>query len=569
MAHLYPSKLPLSTNSGGEISIFNKIERFGQDLNWSVMHSYNVPNHPFKKWGEIDFLIIVPKKGVVCLEVKDHKEIVYENRSWFYGKRKKRDKDPFKQIISASTGLCDDIKKRQPGLNVPWWHAVIFTSAQFQEGSLPPEVNNWEFMDAKCYAESDQAFFKFIENVMDKGREKLDRQPNSSWVTQHDENTSVYRQLTDTLSGRAVFSISKTARDGDRKTSLSLATEEQYKILDLLSQTPRLLVEGLAGTGKTLMASKIAERESSEGKVLFLAFNRNLIDEIKFWPSLNSSNITVESIDRFFKGYVKETVDPNKENYWDKILPMQFSDITRKNHLEEYYDYLVLDEAQDILSKPFKLSALNKILRGGLSEGKWSFFGDFNEQLIYSPSSSEEVFRNLKSYCSENRYIQWDLGKNSRNPIDIGTFAQQSGRIDRVYDEFLRHERGEVQYVIFDEENRFDLIEEKLKSLFEENYEPSEIVLLSQYKMNRQLSKHLSDRGIILRDYNDLNPSSGAVENLVRFSTISSFKGLESPVVILMDITNLTALGPLFYIGITRATDKLIIHGTREAISEI
>ena len=502
-------------------------------------------------------------------DLKDHKEIAYENRAWFYGKRKEKGQDPFKQIISNSTSLANDINKRQPELNVPWWHAVIFTRAQFHDGSLPPEINSWEFMDAKAYARSDHEFFNFIEQVIDKGREKLNRRPNSTWVTRHDKNASIYRELKDTLSGRSVFSISKSARDGDREISLSLATEEQYKILDLLSQTPRLLVEGLAGTGKTLMALKIAERESREGKVLFLAFNRNLIDEIKLWPSLDSSNITVESIDKFFKGYVKETVDLGKEDYWDKILPMQFSDIVKDINLEEYYDYLVIDEAQDILSKPYKISALNKLVKGGLSEGKWSFFGDFNEQLIYDSTSSAEVFKNLHRFCSDNRYIQWNIGKNSRNPIDVGTFAQLYGRIDRHYDDFLRHEQGNVQTVIYDEQNKLKLIGETLKSLFDECYKPSEIVLLSQYKLDKQLSKYLSNQGIGIKNYTKsrLNPSSE--ENYVSFSTISSFKGLESPVVIIIDIENLTKLGPLFYIGITRATDKLIIHATAPAMDEI
>ena len=110
MAKLFPAELPTSTKSGGEISIFNKIKKCGQDFDWSIMHSYKVKNHVFKKWGEIDFLFILPNKGIVCLEVKDHKEIVFENRQWFFGRAKKKGENPFDQIKDNTESLLKEIR---------------------------------------------------------------------------------------------------------------------------------------------------------------------------------------------------------------------------------------------------------------------------------------------------------------------------------------------------------------------------------------------------------------------------------------------------------------------------
>ena len=568
MAKLFPAELPTSTKSGGEISIFNKIKKSGQDFDWSIMHSYKVKNHVFKKWGEIDFLFILPNKGIVCLEVKDHKEIVFENRQWFFGRAKKKGENPFDQIKDNTESLLKEIRKTNPDLNVPWWSAVIFTKAKFNKGSLPNEINAWEFMDADSYSESEHSFFKFIENVIDQGREMLSKKENSEWVSSNDNKPIVYRDLEETLSGKCIFSISRQARAGDRETSLALATKDQFQVLNLLAQTPRLLVEGLAGTGKTLMATKIAEREAMKGKVLFLAYNKNFINELKLWQSLNSKNITVESIDKYFKNHVENTVETS-DDYWDKTLPLQFSDQIDRNNLREFYDYLVIDEAQDILSKPYKLSALNKIVKGGLAEGTWSFFGDFNEQMIYGLSTKEELFDNLNKYCSDNRYIKWSLGKNSRNPIDIGNFAQTYGRIDTNYESFLREEHGKVLPVIYKQNNRLQKIKETIISLFNDGYQPNEIIMLSQYKLDKKLVNYLNSENVPIAEHKVLKASSSQETQFVRYSTISSFKGLERPVVILLDIEEFNKLGSLFYIGITRSTERLVMHITDKALKEV
>jgi len=566
MIKLLPEKLSALTPSNGEISIYNKIRKFHQEYDWSVMHSYNVPNHIFKKWSEIDFLIIVPNKGIVCLEVKDHKEIRLQDRQWLFGAKREKKESPFKQIKDNQESLLKEIKKIDINLNVPWWSAVVFTSARFADGSLPPEIMSWEFMDADAYASSEFAFFNFIENVIEQGRKVLNKNKNSDWITSNDNKPEVYRKLVETLSGQGTFSISKKARNGDREISLSLATDEQFQVLDLLSQTKRLLVEGLAGTGKTLMAAKIAEREALKGQVLFLAYNTNLISELKHWPSLQSKNITLQGIDKFFKDEVKSNLHINSENYWDEVLPMQFIDQLAFNKLSKVYDYLVVDEAQDIFSKPYKVSALNKILKGGFSEGNWSLFGDFNEQMIFGNQNRDEILGNLHEFSSSKRYINWTLRKNVRNPKDIGFYAQDYGRIGEKYDSFLRLERGSWNYTIYNKENRLTKLKEIIDQLLLEGYEQNQIIVLTKLRLDRIIVDYLKNQGLIIKDVKSDNLNN----EFIRHATIGSFKGLESPVVVLMDLEEFDSdIESLFYIAITRATEKLVIHTTAKAITEI
>ena len=60
---------------------------------------------------------------------------------------------------------------------------------------------------------------------------------------------------------------------------LQQATEQQIAILRMLRTQPRLLVEGCAGSGKTLLAVCLAREHAALGKsVLLTCFNRNLAE---------------------------------------------------------------------------------------------------------------------------------------------------------------------------------------------------------------------------------------------------------------------------------------------------
>ena len=56
------------------------------------------------------------------------------------------------------------------------------------------------------------------------------------------------------------------------------------------------------------------------------------------------------------------------------------------------FEYLIVDEAQDILSEKY-LDILDLLTEGGLAGGHWAFFGDFERQALY--------LNNLDDYSEE------------------------------------------------------------------------------------------------------------------------------------------------------------------------
>ena len=58
----------------GEIKFFNKLKGIKSSKN-ILFHSLDVRDHISNFMGEIDFLMIVPEKGILTIEIKSHKRI--------------------------------------------------------------------------------------------------------------------------------------------------------------------------------------------------------------------------------------------------------------------------------------------------------------------------------------------------------------------------------------------------------------------------------------------------------------------------------------------------------------
>ena len=79
MAKLIPNVLKDSVQSRGEVKIFNYFKN-ENDLtrDWIILHSLDIAQHRKKKRGEADFIVLIPNKGIICVEVKAHSD----ERSW-------------------------------------------------------------------------------------------------------------------------------------------------------------------------------------------------------------------------------------------------------------------------------------------------------------------------------------------------------------------------------------------------------------------------------------------------------------------------------------------------------
>lgn len=567
MAKMYPVHIYSGTPSPGEVEIFHRLQNDPLTTKWLVLHSLDIPHHRSQISGEADFVIIVPEKGVLCLEVKAHNKIRRENGLWYYGSSESADsRGPFKQSSEAMHSIRTRVTKQYPELSgVVFWSAVIFPYLDFDINS--EEWHTWQVIDRKLF--SRKSIGELIKNVLNNARKFLANKPSALWFNENNNepNLEQCNRICSFLRPSFEFFESPESRADRRKEELKLYTNEQYEALDSMELNDRVIFSGPAGTGKTLLATEAARRSVGRGKeVLFCCYNRLLGTWLRsecnsFLPSGNVG--TLHSILLSVAGITPP--DNACQEFWEHELPQKAVETIILDDSGKYkYDQLIIDEAQDLLKNEY-LDFFDLVLVGGLNSGKWLFFGDFEKQAIYSTSFNEidSIQKNRLS-----NFSRYGLRVNCRNTPRVAEFVHLLGGLNPRYSK-VRRPDDQVEPTMApykSEAQQEEKLVQTINTLLHEGFVCSDIVVLSPKSDQDSISSKTTSNAFSLcpikqkTTYNDIG-----------FCTIHSFKGLEAPAIIVTDIEEVESAksASLFYIAITRSVERLVILVSDKARKEM
>tara|TARA_B110000503_G_scaffold127158_1_gene196565 strand:+ start:518 stop:2164 length:1647 start_codon:yes stop_codon:yes gene_type:complete len=507
-------------DSNAERKIFQTFERTELE-GATVFHSLNIPKHEKKQYSEADF-VVVSSRGVLILEVKGGRVSV--KRGIWYTRDgndvvNELKESPVAQVTSArvsiETMLCDkslDINLKK----VNFGFGVMFPDVKL--GDIGIELTKEEVFD-----------------VIDWDRKNLGR-----WLEKlykyWSERTGRSERLTDhevaILCGalREEFDREKSllAEVGDSWDQMISLTEQQYMAVDTILANKQVIVEGGAGTGKTLVAIKAAKGLVASGKrVLFICRS----------PVLTS----------FVRSQLKDT----------GIQVVKFSTVQESLQNVPNFDCLVVDEGQDMLDMD-SISVIDSLFEHGMTDGSWYFFMDPNNQGSLYAEKDKDAAEYLNSCGTMVR-----LSRNCRNTrqIAIHTMIFTGGDIGRCK---VVGEGLPVLEKDFDNESRdhmISLVENQLASWIDEDgVKPGDITLLSPLAYEQSCAHDLDKRW--RRKITIINESFGErwLDAALTFSTIRDFKGLENKYVMLLDLGTLldhpNAINEL-YVAMTRANTVL------------
>ncbi|MEO7866076.1 MAG: NERD domain-containing protein [Candidatus Eisenbacteria bacterium] len=553
MARLIPSCLDDRTPPG-EREVFNLLASGPE--HWVVVHSLDLSPWNRGLRTEIDFLIIVPDAGILCIEVKSHERISYDGSSWTPATISR---SPFKQAADGRYTFQRRLSDRAPNFSdLPVVHCCIFPRATF---TLTPNlsVQPWELMDSACFRAFTNADLfcsdlrtRLLRSIEADARLTPLRQPLS-------------RGHVDSIVALCV--PVQRWRPGDREEIQrrereieGVLREQQRPVLDFATWNARVVVSGAAGTGKTLIAFEVARRAAESGRrVALLCYNHLVGEWIKrqceaatpMMPNLiagraiqvlaEMSGISIPS-------------EPSQE-FWDVELPRRLEDrlTDPEFNATASMDYLVLDEAQDILARPLLWQCLTQFLAGGPTAGAYALFGDFDHQVL---GARAKMHQSLAELADCGRPGRWRLSENCRNYRVIGeTATRLSGMGNEVYSGYRRPSGSannyEIQFYEHDTQ-QLDTIGRWLKEIKAQGYRTSETTLLSFRADHLSAASRLKGAGFRLRPVWQGGEATA-------YASIHAFKGLENKNVILTDV----ALGnhdtdrDLFYVGMTRATESV------------
>jgi hypothetical protein len=346
MARMIPES-PLDTESAAERRLFERLrdETPGELV---AFHSvaWQVPGRSGRpEQGESDFVLAHPGYGVLTLEVKGG-SVRYDARAgrWFsIGKEGASPiKDPVRQASRASHLLARTLARsaRGGGEAFSFGHAVAFPDCRVERKALRPDLPRelvLDHADVARLGERVEALFRHWHDPAEKrplgaeGVELLERLLANSFE----------------LRAPLAFELAEEERE------LYRLTEQQYRVLDMLSRQTRVAIAGCAGSGKTFLAAEKARRLAAQGfRVLLVVFNVLLGEHLRRGLA-DEPGITV----RVFHGLCREVAEaagldlpadpePGGEGAYYRALEAAFAE--HAHLLEGRFDALIVDEGQDV-----------------------------------------------------------------------------------------------------------------------------------------------------------------------------------------------------------------------------
>lgn len=550
MVTFIPPYMGEEIKSNAEKKMYDVLQKLDMEDAY-VLHSLGLPKHQSKIYGEIDF-VVVCKRGVACLEIKGGR-VECRDGKWFftdrYGVERQKPEGPFAQVTGNMFSLLTELKNKFPSnphmKNILVGCGVVFPDIEFKSSTQ-------EIIQEIVYDCRTSNITEYLNAVFDYWAGRQHREPAK--LSKND-----VKEIVNYLRGD--FAFVPTLRDSLNNIEQRLVrlTNEQAQIMNALGMNSHLLIEGNAGTGKTLLATQFARQRAERGeKVLYLTFNKNLSNNINAQIS-NVENLKVINIHALFGEYISVDIDKMKENpqkYFGEILPEQFYDWVSSLSTEEAdalkYDLLVMDEGQDII-KPIYLYSLDALLKNGLEKGNWAIFYD-EKQNIYNPEYSDGM-ELIESYSC----TRFKLFVNCRNTVQIGTYSSQTSGVEMH--EFLHENGEEVQKISYSDKSDFKQeVKDILKYLRAEKVDLTDVVFLAPKKYSNSL---LEEVGIAV---NELGDKFDFCSPLPRYATIQGFKGLDAKIVILVDVDNISEknFSRFMYIAGTRARTLLYVVASEE-----
>lgn len=562
MARMYPPVIAPDTKSEGEREIFRRLRDDPAAADWIVLHSLNIADHPSQLAGEVDFVVIVPHKGVLFLEVKAAHEIRRVDGGWYYGSDPKLDpRGPFRQVSAAMHSLREKLFASVPDVHrVPYWSAAVFPYAKFEIQS--PEWNSWQAIGSEQFRR--YPISRLVLGVLENARQFLLTKPSAKWFDpQAGEPVPHQCKLIQNFLRQDFEVFESPVRLAQlNREQLLRYTQEQFDALDSMVANPRVLFCGPAGTGKTVLAIEAARRSHATGaRVLLICFNKLLGEALAAQTAALQPGLTAATLHAHMRRIAGIDIPyPVPRSFWASDLPeLAITKLLEDGSGQHVYDELIVDEAQDLLREPY-LDFLDLSLRGGLAAGRWRFFGDLDRQSIYAEEQADRQ-------ASQRRLpgATFDLRINCRNTPRIANYVELLGQLRPPYTRVRRPDNGVVPRVLpyADANHQRELLAAELGRLNKTVFRLEDIVILSS-----RSDETCAAAGLAEPWAHRVAPLRGlTAAGKIPYCTIHAYKGLDAAAAIVTDIESVgtPAAADLLYVALTRACDQLCLLVSKPA----
>ena len=565
MADVFPATTdPDSIDSLAELKVLEKCKTSLPE-DWSVIHSLWIRASSTKRIAEIDF-IVISDIAVLCLEIKGGTVFRRDDDGiWEFRTQRGRvvnesSEGPFNQVRKAFFDLEKHLKRSGFAdlyKGVPWWYGVVTPECVMNIPKGDPEISEDQYCSEVQF---DRDFTGYLKRLGVYAGERLRRKRIAGET--HGGIAPVRREkIRKALKSSIGYVEGLGLKIHRLEREFGILTERQFHALHMAQSNPRIALIGGAGTGKTLLAYQLARQKAIAGsRVLFTCFNRKLADHLSHRARLDDGDMHGIEFANYhqllsrllnqagLEFRVSEDWDQFNEHAYDFLVEA----ISKLDNFQPY-DYLVIDESQDLM-RPDYLEVLSSLLHKGLESGNWLVCLD-REQTIFADNYDENCESNILRLS-----VKLTLDENIRNTRQVAAYTYGLSSIKTMPEARTDGDEPLIWYYSDPKDLQRQLKKQLnllLGNLANSDGSPDSVCVLAARKEPfLTVVQNISSETI--RHGQEF--SMEMEEGKFCWSTVQGFKGLESDIVLLLGIVDLSKISDrrLLYVGASRA--KMVLQ---------
>lgn len=545
----------------GEKDIYERIVKdcTASPFNWFMWYD---KTFEIENGIQIDFLLIC-EEGAIVIEVKGG-EIEINYGHYYYSHRGRMTplgRSPFDQASSYKWKLMNHRILNKDVIFVDY--ACAFPHSKLDKTSKnQAEDLGWRLWNKNAH-DSNKSFADFCLSVI---RRSKTNSKHANRILTTEELNAIIESLAPSFENPNKYSLTSLSE------VLNWLHIDNLDTLRGLEKNPRILIEGGPGTGKTTMAKAYIKRHPGL-KGLYLCWTGLLASKIQL--DLNKEqllNCDVKTYNSYIKEITENSIDVDK-----RYRTSCFRDELEKallNIRPIEYDYIIVDEAQDVADKGLDLMlhyAYGKN-RDGLKSGRYLIFYDLEQGYSCALRNLEESLSSMSNYgalyiLDENKRVV-----TNKHIVDYANEVLNIDQNEASYESYIKSlcQKDIPGLRICIKESVRDVkkaIKEEARAISEYSLGLSTTTLLVHSDLNAKVDDEsildvISDMELLYQ-LSEKSIERKGKESLA-YSTILKYKGLEdNNIILVLPYTKIKSSWENFlfeiYVGMTRAMMQLSI----------
>ncbi len=576
MVEMIPAKISRDEPKS-EILIYEALRGSEKGEDWTAIHSVKFSKAVKNIAAEIDFVLLVPGKGIVLIEAKGATGFRLTKKGWDISgvPDETKHSDPFDQVIAAEKNVRAQLRKLDLDersiavARLVWFPKITPTGMEIDDNHTGTSFASYEIAFEADLKDPVKVALKALDGTIrdTKTNENLNAKP-AEFTPQ------VCDSIVNHLVGNFEASQSLLAKHVARKKELEKISDEQGKLIDLILDNAKIYISGPAGAGKSSILANLALQAAKAGhEVLITCHNVMMADwlheRLGAHPKITVSNLDDLLLE--FAGASKHKTT-NIDTWFEQTLPKLVLEKFSGGPRPRRYSTLVVDEFQDIAPNELKVDILTKLIgRIDNLEPRVYLAGDDNQQIMGLHSSVNSVSVARKAFGGLT-HIQ--LNQNVRQTEGLSRSIYALLQRTNPFKAYFLHKEfdGGLEVIPVNASNKRKRLATVLQRLNQE-YLLQEIRVLCFDKEKATLTELFKELGNLHSSHDkwlarnckhQTNPLGE-----IRWRSIRKFKGLDQDAVVITDVSQSSlewveqslgkSMKDILYVGMTRARFKVVL----------